>query len=80
MGIPRPLRRSSSTRPGFDSPGTFADSLAPYAGRFGLRKGDGLGLLRWMLGIVGDPDTPRWVEEARAHIERRAARANAGMG
>jgi hypothetical protein len=54
-------------------PGTFADSLAPHAGRFGLRKGDGLGLLRWLIGLVGDPEGERWMEEARANVDRAAA-------
>lgn len=54
-----------------DYPGTFADSLAPHAVRFGLRKGDGLGVLRWLIGLVGgDPDSGRWMEEARAHLDR----------
>lgn len=52
----------------YDYPGTFADSLGPLAGRVGLRHGDGLGLLRWLLDLVGDPDTPRWMEEARRHM------------
>lgn len=52
----------------YDYPGTFADALVPLAGRLGLRHGDGLGLLRWLLDLVGDPDTPRWMEEARTHI------------
>lgn len=63
-----------------DSPGTFADSIAPYAGRFGLRRGDGVGLLRRLLGIAGDPDTQRWMDEARAHVERTAASTTAGAG
>ncbi len=53
-----------------DYPGTFADSLAPLAGRFGLRRGDGLALLRWLVGLVDDPDSAKWIEEARAHLDR----------
>jgi hypothetical protein len=56
-----------------DYPGTFADSLAPHAARFGLRKADGLALLRWLLELVGGPNTERWMEEARAHASRRSA-------
>ena len=56
----------------YDYPGTFADSLNPHASRFGLRKGDGLALLRWLLDLVGDRDTSRWMQEARAHIARAA--------
>jgi hypothetical protein len=29
-----------------------------------------LALLRWLLDLVGDPDTPRWLDEARAHTAR----------
>jgi hypothetical protein len=56
--------------PVYDYPGTFADSLAPHAARFGLRKGDGLGLLRWFLDVTGDRDRDRWLDEARAHVAR----------
>jgi hypothetical protein len=63
---------ADALRPVYDYPGTFADAIAPYAASFGLRRGDGLALLRWLLGTVGDPETPRWIEEARAHIERSA--------
>lgn len=54
----------------YDYPGMFADALAPHAGRFGLRRGDGLAVLRWLLDLVDDPNTRRWLEEARAHIAR----------
>lgn len=57
----------------YDYPGTFADALRPHAVRFGLRRGDGLALLRWLLGIVGDPETSRWMEEARSHVARSSA-------
>ncbi len=52
----------------YDYPGTFADSLAPLAARFGLRRGDGLALLRWLLELVEDPDTAQWINEARSHV------------
>jgi hypothetical protein len=57
-------------RPVYDYPAAFADALAPHAASFGLRRGDGLALLRWLLATVGDPETPRWIAEARAHVER----------
>ena len=60
----------------YDYPGTFADALAPHAARFGLRRGDGLALLRWLLDTVGDPETSRWIEEARAHVARPSAEHN----
>lgn len=63
---------ADALRPVYDYPAAFADALAPYAASFGLRRGDGLALLRWLLDTVGDPEMPRWIEEARAHVERSA--------
>ena len=54
----------------YDHPGTFAQSLAPLGARFGLRHNDGYGLLQWMLELVGDSDTPRWLAEARKSLDR----------
>lgn len=54
----------------FDYPGTVADALAPRAAAFGLRRGDGLALLRWLLDLVGDPDARGWLEGAREHVSR----------
>ncbi len=56
----------------YDYPGTFADALAPHAARLGLRRGDGLALLGWLLDLDGDRDRSRWMEEARAHVARAA--------
>ncbi len=58
----------------YDYPGSFADALAPHASKFGLRRRDGIALLRWLLDLVGDPETPRWMEEARAYVNRPAER------
>jgi hypothetical protein len=52
----------------FDYPGSFAETLAPQAAQLGLRRGDGIAVLRWLLDLVGDPDTPRWMQEARATV------------
>jgi hypothetical protein len=52
----------------YDYPATLADSLAPHAARFRLRRGDGLALLRWLLDLGGDPETARWIEEARLSL------------
>jgi hypothetical protein len=49
-----------------DYAGTFVETLAPHASKLGLRRGDGVAVLRWLLDLVGDPETPRWMEEARA--------------
>lgn len=50
----------------YDYAGTFAETLAPHAAQLGLRRGDGVAVLRWLLDLVGDPETERWMEEARA--------------
>ena len=54
----------------YDYPGAFVDALTPYAASFGLAPGDGLALLRWLLDLVGDPETERWMDEARTHAAR----------
>ena len=54
---------ADAIRPVYDYPGTFAESLEPFAARFGLRKGDGLGLLRWFLDMTGDPERWRHIPE-----------------
>jgi predicted transcriptional regulator of viral defense system len=46
----------------------FVGALAPHAARLGLRRKDGLAVLRWLLDLVGDPATPRWLEEAQPVI------------
>jgi hypothetical protein len=60
----------NSIRNVYDYPGTFADAFAPHAARLGFRRGDGLGALRFFLDLVDDPDSDRWLEEARAHLAR----------
>jgi hypothetical protein len=61
---------ADAIRGAYDYPGTFADALAPHAARFGLRRQDGIALLRWLLDLVGDPQTSEWMREARAHADR----------
>jgi hypothetical protein len=56
---------ADAIRDGYEHPATFIDSLAAHAARFGLRRDDGLALIRWLLDLVGDPDAGDWVEEAR---------------
>ena len=51
-----------------DYPGSFTETLAPHSARFGLRRNDGLALLRWFLYLVGDPETPQWMKEAERHV------------
>lgn len=50
----------------YEYAGTFAETLAPHATQLGLRRGDGGAVLRWLLDLVGDPETERWMEDARA--------------
>ena len=54
----------------YDYPGTFAETLSPYAARFHFRRRDGFALLRWLLMIAGDPEAPSWLEEAEASRSR----------
>src|SRR5438270_9964201 len=42
---------ADAIRGAHDSPARFAETLAPHAQRFGLRRGDGLALLRWLLEL-----------------------------
>ena len=61
-------------REGFAYPGAFARSFAPQAAQFGLRKGDGLGLFRWLVEMEGGPDAARWIAEAKVNVGRSVAR------
>lgn len=63
---------ADAIRGAVDYPGTFVDALAPFAARFSFRRGDGLAFLRWLLDLVGDPQAPRWLDEARDHAGRSA--------
>jgi predicted transcriptional regulator of viral defense system len=65
---------ADAIRAGYDDPGTVAGALARHAAGFGLRRGDGLALLGWLADLVGDRDTPRWLQEARAQLAHAADR------
>jgi hypothetical protein len=65
---------ADSIRAADDSPGALADALTPHAARFGLRPRDGLALLRWLVDLVGGADTSSWMDEAKAHADRRRAK------
>lgn len=66
----------------YEHPGALTDALSPHASAFGLPRGDGLALLRWLLDLLDDPRTELWMSEARAHSERAigAERAPAVVG
>jgi hypothetical protein len=59
---------SESLHQVYDYAASFADALGPLAARLGLRKGDGVAVLRWLLDLVGDPETNEWMEHARARV------------
>ena len=63
---------ADSLRAVYDYPGTVAEQIAPHAARFGLRRGDGLALLTWLLELTGDPERDVWLDEARASLAREA--------
>ncbi|HEY7147367.1 MAG TPA: hypothetical protein VH637_24225 [Streptosporangiaceae bacterium] len=64
---------ADAIRSGQEDPASFAAALGRLAARFGLRRGDGLALLSWLLDLTGDPDAPQWVSQAGAGLESRAA-------
>lgn len=59
---------------GYDRPGSFAESLAPAAPQLGLRHGNGLAVLRWLLDLVGARDSATWLAEVGALDEPKALR------
>lgn len=59
-----------SIRLGFDYPGTFAMSLSPHAARFGLRRDDGIALLRWLFDLTMNEESANWMKEARDSIQQ----------
>jgi hypothetical protein len=69
---------ADAIRLGHDAPGQFADALAPYAARIGLKREDGLALLRWLLDVADDPDASRWAWEAAAQADRPASSQDLG--
>jgi hypothetical protein len=66
---------AEAIRKALDYPGTFAEALAPHAGRLGFRRSDGLALLAWLLDLANAPEAEQWLGEARADrtVPRRPA-------
>jgi hypothetical protein len=58
---------TDALRSAYDSPAAIAHGIAPHASTYGLRRGDGVGLLRWLLSMTGDPDRDHWLAEADAN-------------
>lgn len=61
---------TDALRAGYDDPGTFARPLAPHAVQLGLGRDDGVAVLQWLLGLVGDPHAAEWLAEAAASADR----------
>lgn len=57
---------ADALRLGLDHPSAVAGAIAPYAAAHGLRRGDGLGLLRWLLELSGDAESDMWLRDAVA--------------
>ena len=53
-----------------EDPASFAVALGPLATRYGHAKGDGLGVLAWLLDLAGDPESGLWMSQARAAVPR----------
>jgi hypothetical protein len=70
---------TDALRAGNDDPTGFADTIASHAARFGLRRGDGLALLTWLLDLTGDSERGSWLDEARASIARKTSDGRAGV-
>lgn len=68
---------SDSLRNVYDYPSTVAKSLAAHAAKFGLRRGDGVALLRVLLDLVGEPETDLWMSEAPGQLVRGLAKERA---
>jgi hypothetical protein len=49
----------------FDYPGSIAEDVAPFAARFGFRRGDGVALLEHLLAIADYSDRDEMIAIAR---------------
>jgi len=69
---------ADAIRAGLERPDTFAGALARHAAHFGLRRGDGVALLRWLLDLTGAPEAPRWISQAKNRPDLVSQAAEAG--
>ena len=53
---------ADALRLGLDTPDEMARALTSRAKGHGLREGDGVGLLRWLLEVADYPETDPWVQ------------------
>lgn len=58
---------SDALRLRYDDPTALAYAIAPYAATYRLRRGDGVGLLRWLLSMTADRDRDQWLAEAEGN-------------
>ncbi|TAN34885.1 hypothetical protein EPN29_00775 [bacterium] len=65
---------ADAIRGGHEPPALFADALRSVAHRLGLRRGEGLGSLRWLLDLIAAKEGPEWVEQAHHALLRAASR------
>jgi hypothetical protein len=59
---------ADALRRGYASPGDLATALAPNAAAYNFRRDDGTALLEWLLDLAGDPDSSKWMSQARAQV------------
>ncbi|WP_435110352.1 type IV toxin-antitoxin system AbiEi family antitoxin domain-containing protein [Nocardiopsis synnemataformans] len=52
---------AEALRASHDDPTALARALSAHAGRFGLRRGDGPALLRWLLDLAAAPERDHWL-------------------
>ncbi|SDT81068.1 type IV toxin-antitoxin system AbiEi family antitoxin domain-containing protein [Actinoplanes derwentensis] len=64
---------ADALRLALDGPASVAAAIAPHAAAFELRRQDGIGLLRWLLDLSGDPEQERWLAEAAAAAAKECA-------
>lgn len=57
-----------------ETPAAIAAQLVPSAQRMGLRAGDGLGVMRWLLDLTSDEMAPGWVDQAWRELLAAAGR------
>jgi predicted transcriptional regulator of viral defense system len=61
---------ADALRAGCDEPGVVARALGRHTARVGLVGGGGPDVLRWLLDLVGDQNTPDWIAAAQSHLAR----------